>query len=578
MNRFRCAPGGRICGDDDAGGDARRGVRAVGEDGRAGRRRRRPCPGAGPPAGCRNGRSTRRSTCSCPATARCPSRPTRDAEPVLGSTTRTSAGPGRRSTSRSSTWRRTATACASWTSPRRSIATRFYDHPDDPWRFAVFCRAAMAALRRDGRPLDVLHVHDWHTGPALIERARADLAGDPFLAPTAVVVTLHNLAYHGWTGNDDIGPARAAPGRAARRRQPARHRPPAHGDRAVRDREHGLARLRPRGADARVRHGPRRRPARQGRPVRRDPERHRPRRLGPVPTTPRSPCRTRGRPRRARRPAGATSSGATASTPTTTASVLGMIGRMDPQKGFDLLADGTPDLLAAGARVIVQGSGHASLADPFRALAAAHPAQVALIERFDRDMARRIYAGADLFLMPSRFEPCGQGQMIALRYGTPPVVRRTGGLADSVVDVGRAAGDGDGLRVRRRDAGRAGRGGASGRRIAGRRIRPRGRRSATGAWPWTSAGTRDPRRDTSRRTAGPSPCAGAARRIRLRPIHPAGSRARRGGQPGGPDAQAVRRPGHQPARPARDARRADGRARRRPAGDRRRRHRRRSVT
>ena len=115
--------------------------------------------------------------------------------------------------------------------------------------------------------------------------------------------------------------------------------------------------------------------------------------------------------------------------------VLGMIGRMDPQKGFDLLADAMPALLAGGARVVVQGSGHASLADPFRALAAARPAQVALIERFDREMARRIYAGVDLFLMPSRFEPSGQGQMIALRYGTPPVVRRTGGLADSVVDV-----------------------------------------------------------------------------------------------------------------------------------------------
>ena len=125
--------------------------------------------------------------------------------------------------------------------------------------------------------------------------------------------------------------------------------------------------------------------------------------------------------------------------------VLGMIGRMDPQKGFDLLADGMPDLLAAGARVVVQGSGHASLADPFRALAAAHPTRVALIERFDRDMARRIYAGVDLFLMPSRFEPCGQGQMIALRYGTPPVVRRTGGLADSVIDVGERPADGTGF-------------------------------------------------------------------------------------------------------------------------------------
>ena len=59
---------------------------------------------------------------------------------------------------------------------------------------------------------------------------------------------------------------------------------------------------------------------------------------------------------------------------------------------------------------------------------------MALIERFDRVMARRIYAGADVFLMPSRFEPCGQGQMIALRYGTPPIVHRTGGLADTVVD------------------------------------------------------------------------------------------------------------------------------------------------
>jgi starch synthase len=118
---------------------------------------------------------------------------------------------------------------------------------------------------------------------------------------------------------------------------------------------------------------------------------------------------------------------------------------MDPQKGFDLLGDGALHLLAAGARIIVQGSGHAALADPFRALAAAEPRRVALIERFDRDMARRIYAGSDLFLMPSRFEPCGQGQMIALRYGTPPVVRRTGGLADSVVDVDERPGEGTGF-------------------------------------------------------------------------------------------------------------------------------------
>ena len=131
--------------------------------------------------------------------------------------------------------------------------------------------------------------------------------------------------------------------------------------------------------------------------------------------------------------------------------VLGMIGRLDPQKGFDLLADAAPTLLERGWRLVVQGSGHPSLADPFRALAEASPRQIAFIERFDRAMARRIYAGADAFAMPSRFEPCGQGQMIALRYGTPPIVHRTGGLADTVVDETTAPGRGDRVRVRRRD-------------------------------------------------------------------------------------------------------------------------------
>ena len=125
--------------------------------------------------------------------------------------------------------------------------------------------------------------------------------------------------------------------------------------------------------------------------------------------------------------------------------MFGAIGRLDPQKGFDLVAGAAPALLERGARFVVQGSGHPELADPFRRLAAARPDRVALVERFDRVMARRIYAGADAFLMPSRFEPCGQGQMIALRYGTPPVVHRTGGLADTVVDETRHPGRGTGF-------------------------------------------------------------------------------------------------------------------------------------
>jgi starch synthase len=112
-----------------------------------------------------------------------------------------------------------------------------------------------------------------------------------------------------------------------------------------------------------------------------------------------------------------------------------VIGRLDPQKGFDLVTDAAPELIAAGARLVALGTGDDRLIAGLRAIAADHPDRVVVLDRFDRDEARRIYAGADLFLMPSRFEPSGQGQMIAMRYGTIPVVRRTGGLADTVVDA-----------------------------------------------------------------------------------------------------------------------------------------------
>ncbi|MGD8486738.1 MAG: glycosyltransferase, partial [Chloroflexota bacterium] len=115
--------------------------------------------------------------------------------------------------------------------------------------------------------------------------------------------------------------------------------------------------------------------------------------------------------------------------------LLGVIGRLDPQKGFDLVTGAAPELVAMGARLIVLGTGHEQLVAGLVSLARRHPDRITVLERFDRDEARRIYAGADLFLMPSRFEPCGQGQLIAMRYATPPVVRHSGGLADTVVDA-----------------------------------------------------------------------------------------------------------------------------------------------
>lgn len=319
-----------------------------------------------------------------------------------------------------------------------------YDHPDDAWRFAVFCRVALAALRRDGTPLDVLHVHDWHTGPALLERARGEAAGDPFLAGMAVLVTLHNLAYHGRVPVADIGMLGLARGDSLAGRDPAGVdllRTAIERADLANTVSPGFAREAVtadfgRGLDATLRaKGDRFVSILNG--------------IDPDVWNPATDAALAA-PFDAVDPSGKAACRAdllarVGFDPADDGVVLGMIGRLDPQKGFDLLATGAPELLAAGARIIVQGSGHAALAAPFVALAAAAPDRVALIERFDRDTARRIYAGADLFLMPSRFEPCGQGQMIALRYGTPPVVRRTGGLADTVVDVDERPGEGTGF-------------------------------------------------------------------------------------------------------------------------------------
>ena len=115
--------------------------------------------------------------------------------------------------------------------------------------------------------------------------------------------------------------------------------------------------------------------------------------------------------------------------------LFAMVSRLDPQKGFDLVAAAAYEMLSDGARICVLGTGDPHLVDGLRQLGAAFPSRLAVVERFDRGLARRMYAGADCFLMPSRFEPCGQSQMISMRYGTIPIVRSTGGLADTVIDA-----------------------------------------------------------------------------------------------------------------------------------------------
>lgn len=114
--------------------------------------------------------------------------------------------------------------------------------------------------------------------------------------------------------------------------------------------------------------------------------------------------------------------------------LIGVVSRLTHQKGLDLLPAIAPALAGMPVQLAVLGSGERALEDVFRGMAAAHPDLFAVRIGFDEGLAHRIEAGADLFLMPSRFEPCGLNQMYSLRYGTPPVVRATGGLADTVID------------------------------------------------------------------------------------------------------------------------------------------------
>jgi starch synthase len=317
------------------------------------------------------------------------------------------------------------------------------DHPDNAWRFALLNRAALEYLRgaptRGERAPDVIHIHDWHTGPAALLR-ETSMASDPVVRNAALVLTVHNLAYHGWTAADrvpdlglGVGPAawptlpganadgidllRAAidlsdlvttvsPGFAAEALGPEMGMGLDGDLRAKGDRFLGILNgldtdLWDPATDAAL-----------------------PARYSAADRAGKAACRRGllaelGMDRDDARP------------------VLSMVGRLDRQKGFDLLAEAAPALVARGIRLAVLGSGNHEVVAPLRdfAASAAGRGRIALMERFDRDLARRLYAGPDGFLMPSRFEPCGTGQMVALRYGTPPIVHAVGGLRDTVIDV-----------------------------------------------------------------------------------------------------------------------------------------------
>lgn len=115
--------------------------------------------------------------------------------------------------------------------------------------------------------------------------------------------------------------------------------------------------------------------------------------------------------------------------------VLGMVARLVSQKGVDLVLSAAPGFLDLGCQLVFLGDGDPEYHDELNAFKARHPDKVGVFLGFNESLAHAVEAGSDLFLMPSRYEPCGLNQIYSLRYGTPPVVRETGGLADTIVNA-----------------------------------------------------------------------------------------------------------------------------------------------
>jgi starch synthase len=125
--------------------------------------------------------------------------------------------------------------------------------------------------------------------------------------------------------------------------------------------------------------------------------------------------------------------------------LIGMVGRLDEQKGLDIVEKAVDLLAERDIQLVVVGHGRQRYESMVRDAASRYPSKIAAFTGYDEKLASLVYAGSDLFLMPSRFEPCGLGQMIAMRYGSVPVARLTGGLADTVSEVNTGLTDGRGF-------------------------------------------------------------------------------------------------------------------------------------
>ncbi len=125
--------------------------------------------------------------------------------------------------------------------------------------------------------------------------------------------------------------------------------------------------------------------------------------------------------------------------------LIGIVSRLVSQKGFDLISYMMPEIIRENLQVVILGTGEHQYQSMFNYYDSNFPNKVSARITFDSAFAQQIYAGSDMFLMPSLFEPCGIGQMLAMRYGTLPIVRETGGLKDTVIPYNKYTGEGNGF-------------------------------------------------------------------------------------------------------------------------------------
>lgn len=317
--------------------------------------------------------------------------------------------------------------------PLRASEAVYGEPGADAFRFTFFSIAALKACQAFGWAPDLIHAHDWHAAPAVIWLAR-HRQEDPFWRHTAALLTVHNLPYLGVGGEDAMAEFGLIGGEVSELPRWASALPlplgllhadgittvsPGYAEEILtpefgcglgeflasrRQMIHGILN----GLD----------------PGRWDPSRDPALR---IPFSVDDLERRRGNKRHLQAEMGLTEA--------PDIPVLGMVSRVDPQKGIDIAVEALRALSNLPWQLVVLGTGEPKLEGLLSEFAQSFPDRARITLSYEPGLSRRIYAGSDIILIPSRYEPCGIAQMIAMRYGAVPVVRSVGGLRDTVIDA-----------------------------------------------------------------------------------------------------------------------------------------------